>query len=172
MNLLEIEIKARIKSPDEIRGLILKEGGIFSEIENHEDIYFNHPSRDFAETDEAFRIRTVNTETFITYKGPKIGTAAKSRIEREVSVGDNETMRDIIVFLGFKESGRVVKRREVYTCGGLTLCIDRVDLLGDFIEIEKIGDDRASIEAEVLSFAAKLGINEFERRSYLEMVLS
>jgi adenylate cyclase class 2 len=52
--------------------------------EYHEDTYFRHPCRDFAETDEALRIRirrfNGHFEAFLTYKGPRLtGTQKPGR---------------------------------------------------------------------------------------------
>src|SRR5689334_8755809 len=52
------------------------------------DHYFRHPSRDFATTDEALRLRQVGPENFITYKGPKIDPATKTRRELELPLTD------------------------------------------------------------------------------------
>ena len=169
--IFEVEVKAPVKDADALINAILKKGAGFLKSETNSDIYYNHPSRDFAETDEAFRIRKVDNKYFFTYKGPKIGTAAKSRIERELEINDYETAREIVSLLGFRETGRVNKQREIYTCGDITICIDNVDGLGVFVEIEKTGPEREPLEKEVIRFASELGISGFERRSYLEMIL-
>lgn len=171
MENLEVELKAGITDPESLIKTVLEKGGRFLRDESNEDIYYNHPSRDFVRTDEAFRIRTTNGRTYYTYKGPKIGTAAKSRVEKEVEVVDYETARDIVILLGFRESGKVSKQRKIYTCGDITICFDNVKGLGGFIEIEMTGNDREALEKKIHTFAAELGITGFERRSYLEMIL-
>ena len=42
------------------------------------------PCRDFAQTDEALRIRTVGDTSFVTYKGPKLDATTKTRRELEL----------------------------------------------------------------------------------------
>ena len=68
------------------------------------DAYFNHPSRDFAITDEAVRIRIEDDEACLTYKGPKIGTKAKTRKEIELpiveGVAAEPAMREFLTELG------------------------------------------------------------------------
>ena len=59
-------------------------GASVSKPKTEEDLYFAHPSRDFAETDEALRIRRKGDATFITYKGPKVDTTTKTRRELEL----------------------------------------------------------------------------------------
>jgi adenylate cyclase class 2 len=48
------------------------------------DRYFNHPSRDFAATDEALRLRSTGDGMAITWKGPRLAASAKTRREIEL----------------------------------------------------------------------------------------
>src|SRR4051794_22841184 len=50
------------------------------------DQYFNAPDRDFARTDEAFRLRRLGERNFFTYKGPKQPAAVKKRREIEIEL--------------------------------------------------------------------------------------
>jgi adenylate cyclase class 2 len=169
--MLEIEIKAKIDNPDIMRERIKSLGGHYAETRNETDYYYNHPSRDFRETGEAFRIRVDDNGACVTYKGPRLGGKTKTRVENETDVGDFHVMRDIIESLGFKESGVVCKNREYYKYENATLTIDSVKGVGDFIEIEMVGEDRSAIEPLVLDIAGKIGVKDFEKRSYLAMVL-
>ncbi len=54
------------------------------------DRYYNHPARDFAETDEALRIRRVGLVNKITYKGPRIDKVTKTRQELELPLGEGD----------------------------------------------------------------------------------
>jgi len=166
---LEIEIKCYCDSPEELETRIKSIGAEFIETRSESDIYFNHPSRDFAVTDEALRIRRVNKICRITYKGPKISKTTKARIEHETTVGDFNAIRNIILSLGFVESGIIEKERTVFALGDSEISIDNVKGLGVFVEIERIGELKEEIEKELFDTAAKLGLTRFERRSYLEL---
>lgn len=170
--MLEIEIKAKVSSHTEIENKILSMGGEFIQKIDEDDEYFNHPARDFRQTHEAFRIRKTGGGAAVTYKGPVLLGTAKTRVESETSVGDAGTIRDMLINLGFIPSGRVVKTRREFNVKGCTVTLDHIDSLGDFIEIERVGEDRETLEKEVLDLAGKFCITEFERRSYLELVLS
>jgi adenylate cyclase, class 2 len=170
MEPLEIEIKSRCDDPEALRVRAGAMGAQPIEETVEEDIYFNHPSRDFGETDEALRIRAAGGRCVLTYKGPKIGTRSKTRVEQEADVSDFNSMKRILLSLGFREFGGVRKRRETFRIGGVLLCIDRVDGLGDFAELEMKGSDRERIEGELFDLAARLGLSRFERRSYLELL--
>jgi adenylate cyclase class 2 len=170
--MLEIEVKTRAGH------LLIKEqlsvmGAVFVGVQHHCDTYFNAPHRDFATTDEALRIRSVNGRSVMTYKGKKLDTLSKTREEFETEV-DGGTTRSILLALGFYESGIVRKTREVYKYENMTICLDKVEGLGEFMEVE-IGaeSDIEGHRKQIFSFLEKFGIGEEDsiRTSYLEMVL-
>lgn len=167
----EIEIKAYCDDANAfVQKLVARGAEKHGEL-YQKDVYFNHPARDFRETDEAFRIRTVNGESMVTYKGPKLSTRAKTRKEFETSVGDFDTVYSILESLGFIESGTVEKNRSEYELEGVTVCVDRVTGLGEFVEFEKIGDEIEKTEKILFDLAADFGLDRFEKRSYLNLVL-
>lgn len=151
----------------------------FMRKEMHEDIYFQHPCRDFSKTDEALRIRIKrfngHFESFLTYKGPKVDNESKTRKEIEVVISDIDAYIDLLRSLGFKDVLTVVKIREKYYAEkGVTIALDEVEGLGKFIEIEKLVRDEKSIEKEVKklkNILKSLGVKKFERKSYLELLL-
>ncbi len=151
----------------------------FMRKERQEDLYFQHPCRDFAETDEALRIRIKkfngHFEAFLTYKGPKLDRISKTRREIEVPINDVDAYIDILHSLGFREVISVEKTREKYYVEkGITITLDEVEGLGKFIEIEELAGGDVSIDQEVENLKRlllDLGVRKFERRSYLELLL-
>lgn len=145
------------------------------------DRYFNHPSRDFAQTHEALRVRSVGSQCFVTYKGPVIDREVKTRREIELPVGrtaaEGAEFAEMLSLLGFREVRRVEKQRRPFHLEWigipLELALDDVSGLGSFLEIETLADDatRDARKAAVLSLASHLGLPEPERRSYLKMLL-
>ena len=85
---LEIEQKFRVPSHAPIEAALAALGATLSAPLTQVDCYYAHPQRDFAVTDEAFRIRAVGAENYLTYKGPKLDGTTKSRVEHEVRVAD------------------------------------------------------------------------------------
>ncbi len=169
--MLEVEIKAYCDDPGSLRARIESLGGVLEGSLIEEDAYFNHPSRDFAETDEALRIRRTPEAAAVTYKGPKIGTRSKTRYENEVTIGDADAFAEVLVRLGFRPVRTVRKRRELYVLEGANICLDGVEGLGDFVEIEILSEDREKAEKKLFDLAGRLGVARFERRSYLELLL-
>ena len=49
----------------------------------------------------------------------------------------------------------------------MEVCIDDVEGLGTFVEIEKMGEDPEAAEKELFKTAGQLGLNDFTVKSYL-----
>jgi predicted adenylyl cyclase CyaB len=54
----------------------------------------------------------------------------------------------------------------------IKICLDSVQNLGSFVELEKMGTGREAVEQDLFDLAERLGLRHFERRSYLELVLT
>ncbi len=178
----EVELKFRVADPVELgRRLAERTGAVVAPVD-HADIYFAHPSRDFAQTDEAFRIRVEGDENRITYKGAKRLGPTKTREEIELQFAPGVETRDDLqrVFdrLGFTVVATVRKRRTSYPLDvqgrALTVVVDHVEGLGEFAEVETLVDaevDLATAQAAVIALAHDLGLVEVESRSYLRLIL-
>lgn len=172
--MIEVEVKARINSFEEMEKRLKTIGAEKSKTEFQEDIYFASPIVDFAKTDEALRIRTTNTNTFITYKGPKLNEKAKTRKEVEMSIESAEKARDIFEEIGFAPARTVRKNRQYYTYENFEISLDDVEGLPPYMEIEiALPDsaDYAEAQKRIFELFEKLGITEgFERTSYMELL--
>ncbi len=169
--MLEIEIKAWCDDPARVETALNASGATLAANLIQTDMYYNHPSRDFGQTDEAFRIRTSNDETLITYKGPKLSDKSKARFEKETAISDPAAFSEILDRLGFRRAGVVRKNRNEYLLGDIHICVDRVEGLGTFVEFEQCGDNLACIEPQLFACAERFGLDRFERRSYLTLLL-
>ncbi|WP_342303829.1 class IV adenylate cyclase [Methanolobus sp. ZRKC5] len=170
--MLEIEVKARANH-QQVKELLAGMGANFIGVQHHCDTYFNAPHRDFANTDEALRIRSVDGRSVLTYKGKKLDTISKTREEIETDV-DGGNARSILLALGFYESGVVKKTREILKYKDMTICLDNVEDLEEFIEVEITAESDIELHRkQIFSFLNELGIGEEDsiRTSYLEMVL-
>lgn len=169
---MEVEVKAPVADRDELRSRLRARGAELCEEREEADVYYDHPQRSFADTDEALRIRETGTGTQVTYKGPRVDETTKTREEIDLAVAGAEQARALLLALGFEPAGRVVKHREVYRLDELTVTLDRVEGLGDFVEIETVVQEGVDEAREaVLALAEELGLTETERRSYLELLL-
>ena len=172
--MIEVEVKAKIDSFKEMEEKLENIGAVKSKTEFQEDIYFASPIVDFAQTDEALRIRTTNNDTFITYKGPKLNDKAKTREEVEMTIENAEKAKDIFEEIGFREVRTVRKNRQYYTYENFEISLDDVEGLNPYMEIEIALDDSEDYslaQKKIFELFEKLGITDgFERTSYLELL--
>ncbi|MHA1126181.1 MAG: class IV adenylate cyclase [Candidatus Heimdallarchaeota archaeon] len=173
----EVEVKIKAYNLEVLEDLLIEKGATIIDITVIKDHYFNHPSRDFQETDEAFRIREEGDLVYLTYKGPKLDDKSKTRLEEQVEVKDFEVTKNIVTHLGFKKVLTVIKDRRTYQMRGFTICMDTVDSLGTFVEIEKEIDnldDMVKTRDEIYKLAKEILLKPHEngiRKSYLELLL-
>jgi adenylate cyclase class 2 len=167
--MIEVEVKARAR-PETI-GNILGLGATLIGTENHRDLYFNSPLRDFKESDEALRIRIKEEGARLTYKGPKLDKETKSRLELTVKIDSPEEMDKILRALGFVRSAEVTKRRTKYALDEAVVAFDEVVGLGSFVEVEISGDEDWEMQgSKALALLGRLGLGESIRSSYLELL--
>ena len=180
----EVELKVVLTGPmaAALPARLAELGFTMGECHQETDLYFNGGGRDFRKTDEALRLRRAlsaggDGTTFVTYKGPKRDPRSNTRLEYETVVGNFDTARDILCALGFQPVFTVEKVRQTFLRGPVTACLDQVNGLGDFLELEHLLPDGAARDPavdELLALLDGLGIarQALERRSYLELLLS
>lgn len=172
--MIEVEVKARIDSFEEMEKRLKDLGAVKTKDEFQEDIYFASPIVDFAETDEALRIRTTNNDTFITYKGPKLNEKAKTRKEVEMTIESAAKASDIFTEIGFTPARTVRKNRQYYRYENFEISLDDVEGLPPYMEIEiALSDSEDYTEAQnrIFKLFEKLDITDgFERTSYMELL--
>lgn len=176
--MIEVEVKAKIDNFEDIKVKLDQINAIKTKTEKQIDRYFNSPVKDFAETDEALRIRETITEDsrnlFITYKGPKIDKKSKTREEVEMKIEDSDKCSKIFENLGFKEVRTVKKNREYFKLDNFEISLDDVEGLEPYMEIEialEDGTDYNEAQDKIFDLFKDLGITDgFERTSYLELL--
>ncbi|MBU6238314.1 MAG: class IV adenylate cyclase [Planctomycetes bacterium] len=177
---MEVEAKYRVPNTSDLERSLANAGARFLNREEHNDTYLRHPCRDFRATDEALRIRVVDGQPWITYKGPRLAGPVKVRPEFELMLRANDlpSWQMIWAFLGFIPVATVAKSRRIFELAvdnrPILVSIDSVEGLGDFAEIERVIDSPDHIEqakSDVNAVASQLVLGNLETRSYLAMVL-
>jgi adenylate cyclase class 2 len=179
---LEVEMKFPVPDLAALGERLTRLGAVAAGERRDADHYFNAPDRDFARTDEALRVRTIGSANFVTYKGPKRDALTKTRTEVEVPLGDGPEVaaafKQLLRHLGYRDVAEVSKRRRLYHLQrsgfDLEICLDEVEGLGPFAELEIVAPEAQldTARAALLATAAELGLSASERRSYLEMLLA
>ena len=176
--MFEVEMKFPVHDPATTLKKVAALGFQPTDTRDEVDRYYNAPDRDFAQTDEALRIRQVGTACRLTYKGPKQGQQGKVRREHEVdlTLGSAQMMHQILVDLRYQPSIEVKKTRTIYHHAAqrdIELSLDEVARLGMFMELELKVPEGDQTEALIClqALATSLGLPQEERRSYLELLL-
>ena len=176
----EVELKFPLADPELVVQRLAELGAGKSPAVEQIDLYFNHPARDFAATDEALRIRSVGQLHLVTYKGPVVDAQTKTRREIEMPIGEGEArdkFTEILTSLGFRPVCEVRKTRQPYHIvwqnREFEVALDEVAGLGPFVEVETLASeaDRPAAVAAIQAFAAELGLSAPQRKSYLCLLL-
>ena len=177
----EVERKAPADL-DRVRSVLDRAGATREATVEQSDVYFQHPGRDFAQTDEALRLRNERDvdssgvkRVVLTYKGPRLETGSKTRREIETGVADPEATTSILTALGFERVCTVEKRRERWSFRGVGVSLDRVTGVGTYVEVEleSVPEELALAEKRATDTLEALGIDPSEtvQTSYLGFVL-
>ena len=178
----EVELKFSVPDLARVVAALTARGAPAGPTVSQSDAYFNHPQRDFAETDEAFRIRTVDgRRVAVTYKGPVVDTRTKTRREIELEFSEHQEtesrLNEMLRLLSFRPARTVRKRRTPYHLvidgRDFEVALDTVEELGSFVEIETLATeaDRTEARDAICALAEELGLSEPERRSYLRLLV-
>ena len=174
--LYEVEVKFQVDYLEDIEYFLIEQKAELVEMVMQVDYYFNHPSRDFSSTDEALRVRQEGDKFYLTYKGPKIDSATKTRKEIEFGIEDKEKMIDILESLSFSKALIVSKERRIFKLNQLIISLDAVDSLGNFVEIEQSVNKKSEIQKSkkmIFKLAENMNLNPKSniRKSYMELIL-
>lgn len=75
-------------------------------------------------------------QSFVTYKGPKLEETSMTRKELEIPIEDDAAMSGLLVALGYHPVPSVIKCRKYYVLDHMTACLDSVEGLGEYLELE------------------------------------
>lgn len=180
--MIEVEIKLPVKNRETVAEDLQKIGFVKAGMVQETDTYFDNSTAQIRKNGEALRIRRIidlvthRTGSVITYKGRKMDQISMSRKELETGVEDASVCIDILEALGFHMAvPEVIKIRQEYVLEQMHACIDAVQGLGDFLELELVIADQEGKEAALLkieNMLHKLGyaMNDTVRNSYLSML--
>lgn len=164
---IEVEIKVKIKGLRQIKDKLRSYGKLVKSIKQIDEYYIPYHRDFFAHKPfpvEWLRIRTNPDKTIFEYdKSINKNTKGEQEYaeEYETEVSQPNELRKILKFLDFKKVITIKKEREVWNCGNLEICLDKVKDLGFFIEVEAKRGFRNSAEAKkaCYDFLNKLGVN-------------
>lgn len=179
LRVYEVEMKFPVADAAAMESRLVGLAARFREPVEQVDRYFLHPCRDFGRTDEALRLRRMGGDVELTWKGPRIDSAAKTRQEILLPLPKGsktvEEWTELLAALGFRVLAEVVKRRHaarvLWQGAEVDAAIDHVEGLGHFLELEILArqGEIPVATACIESLARELACGQPERRSYLEL---
>lgn len=186
--MIEVEIKLPLRRQDNT-----EEAGRIAEVLcgmgfrktarfRQRDTYFDNAAGEIRGGGKALRIRETEdlmkgvVTAELNFKGPRMDQVSMTRQELETEVGQAETGRRILAALGFSPVlPEVVKERTEYRLEEITAALDRVEGLGDFLELEILADEETESGKVLQKLEELLGelgyqMGDTVTRSYLSML--
>jgi len=173
---IEVEIRAKIENFDKIKETLNKVGVNFIKTENQTDKIFGadkflDAEHKIIEGGLSARIREVDGKSTLEFKEI---LREKGGIELNCPIANIEIGVKMLKKLDFKEAFTIRKNREVYSYNGFTICLDEVEQLGNFIEIEREITSEGEIDEtkkECLGLLEKIAPGaEIEKRKYGDLM--
>lgn len=168
----EVEVKARIRDLAAIEATLEARGVTLSVPVTQDDaIYVREVGtlQTFLDNQLFLRIRELSSgKARFTAKFNPNRNAEQDMVaeEHETEIGSREDLEHILRLLGFTCAVRVRKSRRSGRHGAYEFCLDEVEGLGSFIEIEKLVSEEAEVSAahdELLAVLAELGVEPQDR---------
>lgn len=144
---IEIEAKLKVDSLDQVRqGIVGTDARFLGQVQQEDD-YYDDPNGIFSARDRCLRLRresgSKGQRTILSYKGPRQPCTFKARDEIQVQIPDGQPIGQLLLAVGLHKALTVRKRRMLWQVGNCLVCLDEVEGLGGFVEIE--GPDENSI---------------------------
>jgi adenylate cyclase class 2 len=163
----EVEVKARVKEHKGLEKKLLDLGcNISGEVREDDKVFVNR--------DEEYTTLKLSDINFIRIRkrGDRVTLTLKRQltgemdcIEREVEISNAREMEEILEFLGYHIAVELSKKRRKTEYNGYEICLDDVEGLGLFVEVEKMTqeEDSKAVQEELFDFLKSLGIDEKDR---------
>ncbi len=171
----EIEILFKLNSKVKDTVEILKKHGAVFEVESETvDTYFTRDDLKSLQPDEnnrlrnCLRLRKKGEKQYITYKQDHFDNndVWLYSDEFETTIGDTNTLENILKILGFKELIIIDNIKTIFKTEKYEIAIESVKGLGDFIEIEYHGTDNIKsheaiefVKQDMRQYIKSLGID-------------
>lgn len=153
----EIEAKLKVDSLQEVEQKLRAISAEFVAEQVQSDYHFDDADGTLARGDKCLRLRRQTTgrqeRYFLTYKGPKEKSSVKKRREIEVEVSDGESVRNLLASLGYRGAIVVQKNRRLWRVGDCEVALDRLDLLGEYVEIEGPNEEKIAAVQDKLGLS-------------------
>jgi adenylate cyclase, class 2 len=164
----EIEVKAKLHDKPAVLAHLREQGVELSEPIIQHDQVFGPKGVDGDDGNNhapwlRIRTETKNGSTRHLFTLKKSVTNQLDSIEHETEVANSNELVKIITHLDFTPYSNVTKIRQKAMFGDVEVCVDTVEGLGDFIELEKLTADNADYEkvaSELWNIFQQIGVQK------------
>ena len=168
----EVERKYRVAGLEPVRSKILSMGAVAFTLGNREtDIFLDQPDGRLASNGQQQVMRLMEPSGRVLWicKGPGSDRCVAMDID-----GPDKAL-EMLTALGFIETGRLAKDRDIYFLDDFHITFDLLDGLGAFVEVAVMTDDAESLTRwtqRVEAFAGNIGLDaaQIEHSSYRAMM--
>ena len=174
----EIEVKLKVADLEALEQKLKDRGCVFSApINQHDTVYSRGDStsewEESKEGDIILRIRKQDDKTEFNLKQQK--SSELDNLEYETKVEDPKALHQILLTIGWHPEVEVKKIRRKGKLDKYEVCLDEVESLGGFVELEKLTDentDPIKVQEELLQVLESFGIprSDLEVRGYDTMI--
>ena len=162
--MIEIEVKAHLKNKNQVIEKLQTLGGVLSEsIRQVDTVYTRIPAKtveEYLKNDHFVRIREKSDGRFIfTVKKP-LSKEVLTKAEHETEIKNAKELERALFLMGYKIANKVIKVRQTTHVKDFEICIDEVEGMGSFIEVEKMSEgDVDLIRKDLNEFIISLGVS-------------
>ncbi|WP_233196629.1 MULTISPECIES: CYTH domain-containing protein [Micromonospora] len=135
----EVEVKYRVSDETALLAALTAHGVVLSDAVRQDDQAYAPSAWRYGMSKIGVpfaRLRTQDGRHLFTVKRPVDNEMAC--LEHETVVADREQMHGALVTMGFTPTVQIVKRRRTGRWGEVSLCLDAVEGLGTFVEVEAL----------------------------------
>jgi adenylate cyclase class 2 len=168
----EVEVKSALKDKQAFIAALSERGSeLGPEIVQDDTVYVKNTGSlaTYLNNSDFLRLRVENTgRTLFTFKR-HTGTSkdlTSAPLELELEVSSREEMEKILILLGYKAMVRVKKVRRKTQFEKWEICVDEVEGLGSFVELEELSEvteNTQEIRNRMQAFLAELGVGGEEQ---------
>ncbi len=158
----EIEVKYRVDDLEALQATLKAQGIELSDPVHQDDQAYAPATWQFGDSKLGISflwLRTADGRHYFTLKQPV--SNAQACVEHETEVADRQAMHHAALHMGYRPTVRIAKTRRTATIGDRSLCVDDLEGIGGFIEVEQLAPDDAdphAVQAELAAFVESLGI--------------
>lgn len=169
---METEIRAKIINPEKFEHKLLDLGAKFIKTREQLDVYFSEIYLcEKLGYSFLIRIRNDGGKISLTYKGAQLKRDGVWE-EYEFEIKDQHSGVEMLKAMGLEEVIQVRKKRREYKLNDFSICLDDIDGLGEFVEIELIGGGTLREKLYELMIALGIDREQIICKGYVTMLLA